>query len=61
MGLIYDFDLLDYNNNIYHEIINIVKDKNIILRCRNVAKKELSLKNSFLTLDSASAYHGLKT
>ena len=46
MGLIYDFDLLDYNNNIYHEIINIVKDKNIILRCRNVAKKELSLKNS---------------
>ena len=46
VGLIYNFDLLNYNNNIYHEIINIVKDKNIILRCRNVAKKELSLKKS---------------
>ena len=46
MGLIYDFDLLKYKNNIYHEIKNIVKDKNIILRCRNIAKKKLSLKKS---------------
>ena len=46
MGLIYDFDLLNNKINIYNEIMNIINEKNINLRCRNVAKKELSFDKS---------------
>ena len=46
VGIIYDFDLLNNKINIYNEIMNIINEKNINLRCRNVAKKELSFDKS---------------
>ena len=46
IGIIHDFDFSKNQSSIYYEINNLISDKNIILRCRNVAKKELSFSQS---------------
>jgi|TARA_B100001964_G_scaffold130155_1_gene143881 glycosyltransferase involved in cell wall biosynthesis len=46
VGIIHDFDFSKNQSIIYYEINNLISDENIILRCRNVAKKELSFSQS---------------
>ena len=43
VGIIYDFDLTKNQKKIYSKIKKIVNNKNVNLRCRYIAKKELSL------------------
>ena len=46
IGIIYDFDLSKNQSSIYYEIKNLISEENIILRCRNFAKKTLSFSHS---------------
>ena len=46
IGIIYDFDLTKSQKKIYSSINKIVNNKSIKSRCRNFAKKELSLSKS---------------
>ncbi len=46
IGIIHDFDFSKNQSSIYEEINNLISDENIILKCRKVAKKELSFSQS---------------